>query len=98
MTLERCVTAMTYETRLVPQDIYEWKDAEETRNLFRNWYVWLHAMRGQTVEPLEPMARAARMIGGHLEKILPHWTRRLPTVFMEGLNTLFWSVRRNARG
>ena len=44
-----------------------------TRKLFRNWCAWVHAMRGQTGEPLEPMARATRMVEGHLEGILAHW-------------------------
>ena len=44
------------------------------------------------------MARAARMIGGHLERILAHWTRGLTTAFMKGLNSLFSAVKRRARG
>lgn len=53
---------------------------------------------GQTGELLEPMARAARMVEGHLEGILAHWTRGLTTAFMEGLNSLFSAVKRKARG
>jgi transposase len=34
------------------------------------------------------MARAARMIEGHLEGILAHWTQGLTTAFMEGLNSI----------
>jgi transposase len=98
MALERCVTGMAYEMRLVLQGIYERKDAEEARKLFRNWCVWVQAMRGQTGELLEPMARVARMIEGHLEGILAHWTRGLTTAFMEGLNSLFSVVKRKARG
>ena len=48
MALERCVAGMAYEMRLVLQGIYEWKDAEEARKLFRNWCAWVHAMRGLT--------------------------------------------------
>jgi hypothetical protein len=40
MSLERCVTGMTYEMRLVLHGIYKRKDAENTRKLFRNWFVW----------------------------------------------------------
>jgi transposase len=98
MALERCVTGMAYEMRLVLQGIYERKDAEEARKLFRNWCAWVQAMRGQTGELLEPMARAARMVEGHLEGILAHWTRGLTTAFMEGLNSLFSAVKRKARG
>ncbi len=53
-------------------------------------------MRDQTGEMLEPMARAARMIEGHLEGILAHWTQGLTTAFMEGLNSLFSAVKRKA--
>ena len=55
-------------------------------------------MRGQSGELLEPMVRAARMIEGHLEGILAHWTRGLTTAFMEGFNSLFLAVKRKARG
>ena len=98
MTLELCVTGMAYQMRLVLQGIYERKDAEEARKLFRNWCAWVHAMRGQTVELLEPMARVARMIEGHLEGILAPWTRGLTTAFLGGLNSRFSAVKRKARG
>jgi hypothetical protein len=54
-------------------------------------------MRGQTGELREPMARAARMVEGHLEGILAHWTRGLTTAFMGGLNSLFSAVKRKTR-
>jgi hypothetical protein len=74
MALERCVTGMAYKMRRVLRGIYERKDAGEARKLFRNWCAWVQAMRGLTGELLEPMARAARMVEGHLEGILAHWT------------------------
>ena len=101
MALERCVTGRAYEMRLVLQGIYQWKaaeEAEEARKLFRNGCDWVSAMRGQTGQLLEPMARAARVVEGHLEGILAHWTRGLTTAFMEGLNSLFSAVKRKARG
>jgi hypothetical protein len=72
MSLERCVTGMAYELRLVLKGVYERKDVEEARKLFGNWCAWVRAMRDQTGELLEPMARVARMIEGHLEEILAH--------------------------
>ena len=98
MALERCVTGMAYEMRPVLQGIYQWKDVGEARKLFGNWCAWVQAMRERTGELLEPMARAARMIEGHLEGILAHWTQGLTTAFMEGLNSLFSAVKRKARG
>jgi transposase len=98
MSLERCVTGMAYEMRLVLQGIYQWKDVEVAKKLFGNWCAWVKAMREQTGELLEPMARAARMIEGHLEGILAHWTQGLTTAYMEGLNSLFSAVKRKARG
>ena len=64
MALERCVTGMAYEMKLVLQGIYQWKDVGEARKLFGNWCAWVQAMRERTGELLEPMARAARMIEG----------------------------------
>ena len=98
MSLERCVTGMAYEMRLVLQGIYQWKDVEVAKKLFGNWCAWVKAMREQSGELLEPMARAARMIEGHLEGILAHWTQGLTTAYMEGLNSLFSAVKRKARG
>jgi transposase len=98
MALERCVTGMAYQMRLVLQCIDERKDAGDARKLFRKWCAWVHAMRGQTGELQEQMARAARMVEGHLVGILAHWTRGLTTAFMEGLNSLFSAVQRKARG
>jgi hypothetical protein len=43
------------------------------------------------------MARADRMVEGHLEGILAHWTRSLTTAFMEDLNSLFSAGKRKAR-
>ncbi len=37
MALERCVTGMVYQMRLVLQGIYERKNAEEARKLFGNF-------------------------------------------------------------
>ena len=76
--------SMAYEMRLVLQGIYEREDAGEARKLFRNGCAWVQAMRGQTGELLEPMARAARMLEGHLDGILAHCTR--------GLTTASWKV------
>jgi transposase len=98
MALERCLTGMACEMRLVFQGIYQWKDVEVAKELFGNWCAKVKAMREQTGELLEPMARAARMIEGHMEGILAHWTQGLTTAYMEGLNSLFSAVKRKARG
>ena len=71
---------------------------EVGRELLGNWCTWVQAMREQTGELLEPMARVDRMIEAHLERILAHNNRRLTTAFKEGLNSLFSAVKRKARG
>jgi hypothetical protein len=38
------------------------------------------------------------MIEGHLEGILPHWTRGLATAFIEGIDSLSSAVKRKVRG
>jgi transposase len=98
MALERCVTGLAYEMRLVLQGIYQWKGSEEARKLFGNWCAWVHAMRDKVGALLEPMAQTARMVESHLEGILAHWTQGLTTAFMEGLNRLFSAVKRRALG
>jgi transposase len=98
MAKERGVSGLAYEMRLVLQGIYESKEANEARQKFQNWCAWVQVMRKETGELLEPMAGAARMVEGHLEGILAHWTQGLTTAFMEGLNSLFSAVKRRARG
>ena len=98
MAKERGVSGLAYEMRLVLQGIYESKEANEARQKFQNWCAWVQVMRKETGELLEPMAQAARMVESHLEGILAHWTQGLTTAFMEGLNSLFFAVKRRARG
>ena len=98
MALERCVMGIAYKMRLVFQVIYEWKDVGVARKLLGNWCAWVHAMREQTVELPESMARVARMIEEHLEGQLAHQTRGLTTAFIGGdLNSLFSPVKHKAR-
>lgn len=49
------------------QGIYKRKEAEEDRNLFRNFCSWVHPMPGRTGEFVELTARAARMVKGRLQ-------------------------------
>jgi transposase len=44
------------------------------------------------------MARAAQTVEGLLEGIIAQWTRGLTIAFMEGLNSLFSALKREARG
>ncbi len=67
MPLERCVTGMAYEMRLVLQGIYEWKGGWVARKLSGAWCAWRQAMPVRARKLLESMARAARMIEGLLE-------------------------------
>lgn len=98
MAKERGATGLAYEMRLVLQDVYRSAGAREARQRFKDWCAWVHAMREEVGELLEPMVRAAKMIEAHLEGILAHWKQGLTTAFMEGLNSLFSAVKRKARG
>ena len=55
MAMEQCVIGMACEMRSIPQGIYEWKDAEEARKLFRNWRALLQAIRELTGEAIHSM-------------------------------------------
>jgi hypothetical protein len=55
--------------KLVLQGIYESKEVGVARKLFRKRFAWVQAMREQTGILLEPIARPARMIEGHMEEI-----------------------------
>ncbi len=82
MALERYVTGMAYEIRLVLQGIYGSQDSGEPKKLFRNRWAWVHAMRGQTGELLETIVGFARMIDCHLLTILACRSRGLSPPFM----------------
>jgi hypothetical protein len=56
--MDRRVRGLADQMRLVPQGFYELNDAGETRKLLRNMWASVNAMRVQTRELLEPMARA----------------------------------------
>jgi transposase len=58
----------------------------------------VHPLKAQAGELLEPVAKAARMVEGHLARTLSHWTLGLTTDFMERLNSLFSVLKRKARG
>jgi hypothetical protein len=98
MALERCVTGMAYEMRLVLQGIYERKDVEEARKLLCNWCTWLRTMQYQTWDFLELMAFLARMIKWHLKVNLASLTRALTTAFRVLLQCQPPSVKQEALG
>lgn len=98
MARERGVTGLAYEMRLILQDIYRCPCVREARQKFEDWCAWVHAMREEVGELLEPMVDVAGMVERHIEGILAHWKKGLTTAFMEGLNSLFSAVKRRARG
>jgi transposase len=55
-------------------------------------------MRELTGDLLEPMARTARLIEGHLKGILAHSCRGLTIVVIEGINRLCSAVKRQLCG
>jgi transposase len=50
MSLERCVTGMAYEMRLVFQGIYQWKDVEVAKKPLGNWCLLVLVIRELTEE------------------------------------------------
>jgi hypothetical protein len=53
------VAGLAYEMRLVLQGIYELKNVEDVRKLFRNWCNWVRAIREHTV------SRSNRLLVSH---------------------------------
>lgn len=64
IALERSVTEMAYQMRLVIQGVYEWKDVGGARKLFGNRCAWVRAMRGQTEEVVEPIVASRAVSWG----------------------------------
>ena len=99
MDWKHLMTVLAYQMRLILQDIYQLRSAQEARKDLRAWCRWVKekaAEKGH--ELLEPMTRVARMVERHLEGILGHWKEGLTTAFLEGLNSLFSATKRKARG
>ena len=98
MALERCVTGMAYELRLLLQCNYELDNAEGAKNLLQNWSAWVPGIRETTEELLEVINQVTRIVEVHFKGISYNWTRVLTTNFKVGHNSLFSAVKRPARG
>lgn len=96
---EHLLTAKAYQMRLVMQGVYECQTSAEAKGKFEKWCGWVRKECEQEGnELLQPMLKAAEMIGSHLQGILGHWKKGLTTAFLEGLNSLFSATKRKARG
>jgi transposase len=93
------VTGLAYAMRLELQRAYASGNARVARSRFEKWGQWVRTEAQELRSRLlEPMRKAAEMVGRHLEGILGHWKAGLTTAFLEGLNSLFSATKRKARG
>jgi len=71
----------------------------EARQGFRVWCRWVCWLaRKQPKKQLRPMVKVARMIEPYLAGILAHWKKGGTNAFAEGLNSVFRTTKRKARG
>ena len=99
MDWEHLMTVTAYQMRLVLQDLYQLRDADQARRDFRTWCQWVKETAAQEGHRLlQPMVKVAEMVERHLKGILGHWKAGLTTAYLEGLNSLFSATKRKARG
>jgi transposase len=99
MDWEHLMTVTAYQMRLVLQDLYQLRDADQARRDFRIWCQWVKETAAQEGHRLlQPMVKVAEMVERHLKGILGHWKAGLTTAYLEGLNSLFSATKRKARG
>lgn len=92
-------TAKAYQMRLVLQDIYRSATATEAGRRFRVWCRWVRwVARPQPKNLLRSMVKVADLVEKHLAGILAHWKCGVTNAFMEGLNSVFSTTKRQARG
>jgi hypothetical protein len=64
-----------------------------------DWCAWVRTeAKAMASDLLEPMRKAADLVGRHLEGILGHWKKGLTTALLEGLNSLFSATKRKRYG
>lgn len=92
-------TAKAYQMRLVLQDIYRSPSASVAKRRFEIWCRWVRwVARCYKSWVFNPMLKIAQMVQDHVAGILAHWKWGLTNAFMEGLNSVFSTVQRKARG
>jgi transposase len=95
---ENLVTAKAYQMRVTLQDIYSKAGyGDDGRGRLLEWCSWVRAT-AREMPMLAPMARVARTIEECIEGVCANWRTGVTNAFMEGLNSVFSSVKRRARG
>jgi hypothetical protein len=96
---ENLGTAKAYQMRLCLQDIYRLENVQAARHRFLAWCRWVRWVAKKHVSHIFlAMLKVAKMIETNLQGILAHWKWRLTNAFMEGLNSVFQTTKRKARG
>ena len=92
-------TTKAYHMRLVLQDIYRSVEATTAAHRFKVWCRWVRwVARFHPADLFASMLRLAKLIKNHLRGILAHWKWGVTNAFMEGLNSVFSTTKRKARG
>jgi transposase len=91
-------TAKAYQMRLVFQDIYRSVDAIQAKRRFQVWCRWIQMVSRQAHVITSQPCSVSQNVLNHLQGILAHWKEKLTNAFMEGLNSVFSTTKRRARG
>ena len=98
LNLKNLATGIANQMRLNFQQVYRSRNEQAARNNILKCTQWVHRRAKKAGGLLDPMVKVAESIERHFKGILAHWTKRLTTSFMEGLNSVFSAVKRKARG
>lgn len=89
----------TRQMRLTTQQIHAIADLVPARPKLSVWCRWGRWIADRYLQPIfASMAHTATMIERHFDGIMAHWIRPTTNAFIEGFNSVFSAVKRQACG
>ena len=98
LTKSNLATVKAYQMRLSFQDAYQSKTLQQARRRLQPWCRWVRMGSKRFGALFTEMEKFANSVERHLAGILAHWKHRVTNAFMEGLNSVFSTVKRRSRG
>jgi len=96
---ENLGTALAYQVRLNLTEIYQIPDQFLAKKRFMACCRWVSRLLKQYARLLfAKMVSFAGMVERCLKGIFAYWNRKTINAFLEGLNSVFYAVKRKARG
>lgn len=98
LTRSNLATVKAYQMRLAFQDAYRLENMSAAKRRLQAWCRWVRMGERKFGVVFGQMVKFAESVEKHLAGILGHWKHRITNAFMEGLNSVFSTVKRRSRG